>query len=154
MSAVQITYQIQLAEGQTIAFEIGADTEDGAEKLRDTLDLVGKAAERRKAIHDLPFHQARLMTNRERITNLRRDRARADSNLNAHVVQLSKNRNKTVPPLQTDVNAVAQWDKQIADTEAAIKGDEIRIPYLQAIIDGREPPDLFPEAPEFRAAAE
>lgn len=154
MSEMRVTYQIQIAEGQTLAYEIGADTNDGPEELRKVLDLVGDAAERRKAMHDLPFHKARLLSNRERIGNLRKDRAKAEANLNAHVSQISAGRRKEAVPLQTDVNAVAQWDKQIADAEALIKADELRIPYMEAIIAGREPPELFPETREFLAAAE
>ena len=154
MSEMRVTYQIQIAEGQTLAYEIGANTDDGPEELRKVLDLVGDAAERRKAMHDLPFHKARLLSNRERIGNLRKSRAQAESDANAHIAVLGQNRHKKVPMPQTDVNAIAQWDKQIADAEALIKADELRIPYMEAIIAGREPPELFPETREFLAAAE
>jgi len=145
MSELRITYQLQLSEGQTIAYEIGEDTEIDRVQLDMLLDKVGGAADRRKAIFDLPFHKARLFANRELLRSQQRERAKADATMQARVVQMTANRRSQVPPAQQDINTVAQFDNRILELQKTIQADELRIPYLEAIIEGRKPPELFPE---------
>jgi Zn finger protein HypA/HybF involved in hydrogenase expression len=145
MAMMQITYQITIGEGQTIAFEIGEDTEVGTDGLNKTLDLVAQATARQKAKHDLPFQEKQLIQCRESLVATRKKRAQAAATLDAHVAQLSSTRRNNVQPLQSDVNAVSEFDKTITNLEAAIKANELLIPYLKAIIAGETPPSLFPE---------
>jgi hypothetical protein len=168
MSELRITYQIQLGEGQAIAYEIGEDASIPRKDLDELLDRIGSAADRRKAVFDLPFHQARLMSNLELLEKLRRELdndnkrlSNAEIQKQANVVIGSRNRNREVPASPADVNAVAQYaqavtnrENEILQVENTIKSDEIRIPYLQAIIAGDPPPDLFPEIKPHLMAAE
>jgi|SRR6185436_1526707 len=148
MAMMQITYQITIGEGRTLAFEIGEDTEIGRDGLDATLDLVAKAVDRQKAVYDLPFQEKQLQQCREALIVARRRRADADAALNAHVTQLSATRRNNVQPLQSDVNAVAEFDKTILNLEAAIKANELLIPHLRAVIAGEDPPSLTPEVAE------
>ncbi len=145
MSELRITYQIQLMEGQTIAFEIGEDTDIGPAGLKDILALVSGAAAVERAKVDLPMHKARLFSNREQLHRERRRLADAEARMQANVVTMSRGRNNPVSATPQDVNTVAQFNQAITNLEATIRNDELRIPYLEAIIDGRDPPELFPE---------
>ena len=154
MSELRITYQIQLGEGQAIAYEIGEDAAIPRSDLDELLDRIGSAAERRKAIFDLPFHQARLMSNLELLEKQKRALAEAEARQQANIVLMSRNRNREAPPAPADVNAVVQHQKAVMETEATIQSDRLRIPYLQAIIAGAPVPDLFPEIKPHLMAAE
>lgn len=149
---MRITYQITLAEGQVIAYEIGEDTEIDRKRLDEVLDLVGGAAERRKAIFDLPLHKTRLLKNREQLERERKGRANAEASMHARVVQMTGTRRNQVPPAPMDVNAVSQFDNRISALEATIREDELRIPYLEAVAEGREPPELRTELDRDRPA--
>ncbi len=146
MAMMQITYQITIGEGRTLAFEIGEDTDIGSEKLNQTLDLVSQATARQKAEYDLPFQEQQLIQCRETLVATRKKRAQAAATLEAHVTQMSLKRSSNVQPLQSDVNAVAEFDKTITNLEAAIKANELLIPRLKAIIAGETPPSLLTEA--------
>ena len=154
MSELRITYQIQLGEGQAIAYEIGEDSAIARSDLDELLDRIGSAAERRKAVFDLPFHQARLMSNLELLEKQKRALAEAEARQQANVVVMSRNRNREAAPAPGDVNAVLQHQNAVMQTENTIRSDEIRIPYLQAVIAGEPPPDLFPEVKRHLMAAE
>lgn len=154
MSELRITYQIQLGEGQAIAYEIGEDAAIPRSDLDELLDRIGSAAERRKAIFDLPLHQARLMSNLELLEKQKRALAEAEARQQANVVVMSRNRNREAQPAPADVNAVVQHQKAVMETEATIQSDRLRIPYLQAIIAGTALPDLFPEIKPHLMAAE
>jgi hypothetical protein len=43
------------------------------------------------------------------------------------------------------MTAIGQIANRISETEKTIANDYLRIPYLGALIEGRPPPDLFPE---------
>jgi Zn finger protein HypA/HybF involved in hydrogenase expression len=146
MAMMQITYQITIGEGRTLAFEIGEDTDIGPEALNKTLDLVAQATARQKAEYDLPFQEQQLIQCRETLEATRKRRAQAAATLDAHVAQLSATRRSNVQPLQSDVNAVAEFDKTITNLEAAIKANELLIPRLKAIIAGQPLPSLLDEA--------
>jgi len=154
MSELRITYQIQLGEGQAIAYEIGENTSIPRKDLDELLDRIGSAAERRKAVFDLPFHQARLLSNLELLEKQKRALALAEIQKQANIVTMSRNRNKEAPAAPADINAVMQHQNSVMQTEATIRSDEIRIPYLQALIAGEPPPDLFPEIRPHLMAAE
>ncbi len=142
---LKIAYQIQIGEGQALAYEAAIDSAATRPELDDLLDRLGSAAERRKAIHDLPFHRARLAQNLELLPKLRQDLAKAQARGAAVVAQKSANRRQEVPMLPQDQNAISQLEQRLLETEKTIQNDRLRIPHLQAIIAGREPPDMFPE---------
>jgi hypothetical protein len=52
---------------------------------------------------------------------------------------------REVPMAQAALTQITQLSNALAETEAIINHDRLRIPYLEAVIDGRPPPDLFPE---------
>lgn len=142
---MRITYQIQIGEGQTVAFEIGEDTEVGLDGLKRVLALASDATAVERAKFELPFHKARLFANRELLKSQLRERAKADAQMQARVVQMTGTRRNQVPPAQQDVNTVAQFDNRILELQKTIRSDELRIPYLEAVIAGEKPPELFPE---------
>lgn len=145
MSEMRITYQIALGEGETIAYEVGEDTGIDRAGLDQVLDLIGGAAARRKAMFELPFHEARLFKNRQLLVSQRHERAKADAQADARVALRSQGRRSQVERMPQDINTVAQFDGRILEIEKTIKSDEMRIPYLKAIIAGETPPPLFPE---------
>jgi hypothetical protein len=54
-----------------------------------------------------------------------------------------------------DVNALAQFDQRIMEINGQIEGARAAIPYLEAVIAGEEPPELYPDAAnDQREAAE
>ncbi len=146
MAEMRITVQRAITEGFSFAYEIGEGTDIGEAGLNQALDLVTKATTRQKAIFDLPLQEQQLFQCREALPILRKKRAEAVAMLEAHVTRMSANRRGETPPPQSDVNAVAAWDKEIIKVEDAIRGNELLIPHLKAIIAGETPPSLLTEA--------
>jgi hypothetical protein len=154
VGAMAVTYQITIGDGRTMAFETAVDATVAREDLDGLLDTMGGAAERRQAIFELPLVKANLFANRELLADQEKGRANAIANLQAHVEIRSRGSRPQAQPVPSDVNAVAQFDDRIAKIKAQIKTAELRIPYLEALIDRRDPPDLFPELADRREAAE
>jgi hypothetical protein len=142
---LKIAYQIQIGEGQAIAYEAAVDSTLGRRDLDELLDRIGGAAERRKAMYDLPFHKARLAQNLELLPRLQRELAEAQAKAAAAQVQKRGERVREVPMTPQDMTAIGQIANRISETEKTIANDYLRIPYLGALIEGRPPPDLFPE---------
>lgn len=142
---LKIAYQMQVAEGRMIAYEAAVDSTTGKDDLNELLDRIGDAAERQKAKHDLPFHQARLAQNKEALPKLRKERAEAFALAAAEQQRRQGNRSKIVEIGPNHQQTLKQYDDRIIETEKTIRNDELRIPYLRAIIAGEELPDLFPE---------
>lgn len=152
---LKIAYQFQIGEGRMLAYEAAADSTVHTDDLNKLLDTMRDAGERQKAFHDLPFHQARLAQNRELLPKRKRELQEVVSQAHARVAARSSTRRGDVPVRPEDNNAIMQHETRVAELEATIRSDELRVPYLQAIIAGREPPDLFPELGEdARMAAE
>jgi len=156
---LRIVYKIQIGEGQSIDYEAGVDSTMDASDLNELLDRIGGAAERRKAIHDLPFHKARLAQNLDMLPRVQRELAEAQAKsaavraqATAKQTQVRGERVREVPmspqavtAIEQSLTAISQIAERIEGIEKTIANDQLRIPYLEALIDGRPPPDLFPE---------
>lgn len=126
--------------GRALSYEAAVDSTIGQEDLNDMLDTMRVAAERQKAIHDLPFHKMRLVQNRAKLPAREKELALMTAN-----AQAKANRNATNRRTQLDVNPadqqnIAKLESALADLVATIAADEGEIPRLEAIIAGREPP--------------
>jgi hypothetical protein len=150
---MKVTYQIQLGDGQGIAYEIGVDSTIDRLALDELFDRIGGAAARRKAIFDLPLTQLSLNGAKQMLAQQHKERAKAVATQEMHVLRMSENRRNQAQATQVDVMAVAQFDQRIMQLERQIVQDERMVAYLQAIIAGKEPPELFPVT-DIRLAAE
>jgi hypothetical protein len=150
---MKVTYQVALGDGQAIAYEAGVDMTIHRKDLDELLDRIGGAAARRKAIFDLPLTQLSLNGARQMLAQQRKERAKAVATQEAHIQRMSANRRNPAQATQVDVMAVAQFDQRIMQLERQIVQDERMVEYLQAIIAGEDPPELFP-ATDIRMAAE
>lgn len=150
---MRVTYQVQIGDGQAIAYEVGVDATTSREDLDELFDRVGGAAARRKAVFDLPLTQLSLNGAKQMLEQQRKERAKAIATQELHVIKMSENRRNSAQATQVDVMAVAQFDQRIMQLERQIVQDERMVEYLQAIVDRRTPPELFP-ADDIRLAAE
>lgn len=144
---LKIAYHIQIGEGQQIAYEAAVDSTVDQQDLNELLDRLGTAAERRKAIHDLPYAKLRLRQNREKLAKAEKALHEAISKQEAHVQQLVQTRRNAnaAQPLPTDINAVTQAQSTLQGIIDTIRFDELEIPRLEAIIAGRPPPEEPPD---------
>lgn len=152
ISGMKIAYQVPVGEGSVIAYEAAVDTTIDTADLNELLDRIGNAAERRRAIYELPMVKAGLYANRQLLTSQREERAKVFATAQAKLQAMQQGRRNVVPMAMPDVNAIAQFDNRILDLQRQIKAAELRIPYLEAVIAGEEPPELFPEAAPAAAA--
>lgn len=150
---MRVTYQVQIGDGQAIAYEIGMDATSSRADLDELFDRVGGAAARRKAVFDLPLTRLSLHGARQMLESQRKERAKAVATQEMHVLRMSENRRSQAQATQVDVMAVAQFDQRIMQLERQIVQDERMVLYLEAIVAGEEPPELFP-ANDIRLAAE
>ena len=146
-AGIGITYQFTLDGAQTLAFEIAAASTMPRADLDEILDRIGGAAERRQAILEMPICKMNLLTNLRMLENQREGRAKAVAEAKARAEVRSINRRNPVQMAQGDENAIAEFDKRIMQIEGSIKTGRMRIPYLEALIERRPPPDLFPDVP-------
>ncbi len=143
---MRIVYQQPIGpDGRGISFEVAEDATISKEDLNEMLDRVSGAARRLSAIEELPLIKGKLLTDRELLKDEERRLREAGARLESHVTLLSVNRRKEAMPPESDTRAIAQLDQAVSDRRSAIRNSELRIPYLQALIDGRTPPELFPE---------
>lgn len=148
IAGMKVTYQIQIGDGRGIAFEAAVEVGYPREMLNELLDRIGGAAERRQALYELPMVKAGLHANKELLKSQREERAKTHALVMAKLQHIKerdpRGRDREMPA--PDANAVAQFDGRILDLQRQIKNAELRIPYLEAIIAGEDPPELFPEA--------
>lgn len=143
-----------------LAYEAAADQTLSREDLDEMLDRLGGAAERQRAIRDLPMARNRLAKNLASLPATRARLAQAQAQAEAHIAQASANRRNAVPPFATDVNAVKGAADMVMVLEQTIETDRLAIAYYEAVIARRDPPDPARDAPEpepdilFQAAAE
>lgn len=138
---VEITYQATLIDGKQLAFVLAEDATISREDLDELLDRYVGASRRQQAIEELPLVRANLSSNRKLLLLQRRERAKAEGGSHARMALVGSARRNPRPMPVGDENAVAQFDARIAQIETQIKHAELRIPYLEALIDRREPPD-------------
>jgi hypothetical protein len=144
---LKIAYQIQIGDGGTplIAYEAAVDSTIDTHDLNELLDRISSAAARQKAIHDLPLSKLRLVQNLDKREKISRDLALASKTAAEEAQKRRGERVREVPMAQAALTQITQLSNALAETEAIINHDRLRIPYLEAVIDGRPPPDLFPE---------
>ena len=150
---LKVAFQIQLADGVVLAYEAAADQTLAREDLDELLDRLGGAAERQRAIRELPLSKQRLSKNLKLLPKRQADVAKAKADAAAHITIMSANRRvkREDMPL-TDVQAVKGAVDALNILEQTIELDRLAIAYYEAIIAGREPPD--PAAEESEAATE
>jgi hypothetical protein len=151
---MRVTYQVQIGDGQTIAYEVGVDATIAREDLDELFDRVGGAAARRKAVFDLPLTELSLAGAKAMLVQQRKAHAAAVATQEAHIQRMSENRRNQAQATQVDVMAVAQFDQRIMQLERQIVQDTRMVEYLKAIIAGETPPELFPAANDMAMAAE
>lgn len=153
--AMKIVFQRPLSpvDGHGISFEFFEDVTLERAYLDELLDKMSGASERLMLIDELPRLKQLRLVKIEMLKEQRKARAEAQARIEAHVFKFSHDRQgnprrQAAEPPPADMNAIAQYDKRIADLTQELKTIEHRIPYAEAVIAGRTPPDEFPELQE------
>jgi hypothetical protein len=149
---MQIEFQGPIGpDGLGVGFRIAVDATIGLEDLNIQLDIVAKATRRQRAMEQLPLEKQRLSANLKLLKTAEIDRARHKAQMSGRVIQ----RRGGSVEMPQDVNALAQFDQRIMEINGQIEGARAAIPYLEAVIAGEEPPELYPDAAnDQREAAE
>ena len=155
VSGLGITYQATLIDGKTLAFETAIDNTTDREDLDGVLDTFIGAAKRQQAIEELPLVKQSLSTNLQTLRDQERARAEAVAGSQARISVVNSGRRTPREIPEGDKAAVMQFDQRISQIKAAVAAARARIPYLEAVIARREPPELFPVAqPDVGEAAD
>ena len=150
---MRVTFQGPLSpDGLGIAFEAAVDSTTSRADLDELLDRIGGARRRQAAIEELPIVQQSLHANRELLKTARREKAAHEARMGGRIATLSGKRRSEVMPNMQDQNALAQHDNRILQIEEQIERAKARIPYLEALRDGKEPPDPWPVVNDRMAA--
>jgi len=149
---MQIEFQGPIGpDGLGVGFRIAADATISLEDLNIQLDVVAKATRRQRAMEQLPLEKQRLSANLKLLKTAEIDRARHKAQMSGRVIQ----RRGGAVEMPQDVNALAQFDQRVMEINGQIEGARAAIPYLEAVIAGKEPPELYPDAAnDQREAAE
>ncbi len=148
---MQIEFQGPIGpDGLGVGFRIAADATISLDELNERLDTVAGALRRQRAMEQLPLEKQRLSANLKLLKTAEIDRARHKAQMSGRVIQ----RRGGAVEMPQDVNALAQFDQRIMEINGQIEGARAAIPYLEAVIAGREPPELYPVANDQREAAE
>jgi len=146
---LKVAFHIQLTDGAVLDYEAAVDQTLCREDLDELLDRLGGAAERQRAIRELPLCRNRLAKNLRLLPNRRADVAKAKADATAHITIMNANRrNQRDEMPMTDVQAVKGAVDALNITEQTIELDKLMIAYYEAIIDRRDPPDPAAEEPE------
>ena len=152
---MKITFQGPLSpDGLGVAFEVAVDSTIHQADLDDLLDRIAGARRRQAAIEELPIVRQNLHAKRELLKTARHDKAVHEAAMTARHEQLAPRRRNEVMPNIQDQNALSQHVKTVIQIEEQIELMKARIPYLEALRDGKEPPDPLPAANDARMAAE
>ncbi len=151
---MRVTFQGPISpDGVGMAFEMVADSTIHPDDLNKSLDMMFDARRRLAAREELPIVKQSLHANTLLLKTAELDRARHKAQMTGRVEKIAPRRRDQVEPNPQDVNALSQHDQRILQIAGQIEGARARIPYLEAIIEGREPPELFPEAANDTAMA-
>lgn len=146
---MQVTFQSPLSpDGKGINFVLACDALINPKALDERLDVIAAAARRQAAFEELPIVKQSLYANRRLLETARKERAKQAAALHHKLELVQAGRRGQADPTKhapQDVNALAQHDNRILQIEGQIEGASARLPYLQAIIEGRDPPELFPD---------
>jgi hypothetical protein len=138
-----IRYEIPIdSTGQKITYDIGMDATCDRRDLDELFDRIGAAAARRKAIFDLPIQELSLAGAKAMLPIQIKEREKAVATQELHVLRMSEHRRGKVEPLQSDVNAVVNFDGNIMQLRRRILQEEKQVAYLKAIIAGADPNTL------------
>ena len=135
---MMIVFQQPLSpeQGHGISFQLHEDVTIGEEDLNELLDRVTRATRRQAYIEELPRLRQLLAMKRQAFAEQKKERARAEANMQSNVVRLSQKKRNPAQPTIQDQNAVAQFDARIAALQQEIGLAERRVPYLEAYIRG------------------
>ncbi len=148
---MQIEFQGPIGpDGLGVGFRIAADATISLDELNERLDTVAGALRRQRAMEQLPLEKQRLSANLKLLRTAEIDRARHKAQMSGRTIQ----RRGGSVEMPQDVNSLAQFDQRIMEINGQIEGARAAIPYLEAVIAGREPPELYPVANDQREAAE
>ncbi len=142
VAGLGLTYQGTLLDGQTLAFETTVDATMDRKDLDDCLDAWIGACDRQQAKKELPLVKAGLYANKATLRDQERAKAKLAAEIDAR--QVIERRNKRPTP-EGATAGLQQFDQRIQQLKAAIATSSARIPYLEAIIARKEPPELFPQ---------
>ena len=153
---MKIVFQGPLGpDGLGVSFEIAEARDISREDLDELLDRVSGARRRQQAMEQLPLEKQRLSANLKLLKTAEVDRARHKAQMQGRMDRIGARRRGEIEPAPQDVNALSQHDGRILEINGQIEGARAAIPYLEAIIAGREPPELYPEtANDTQMAAE
>jgi hypothetical protein len=153
---MQIEFQGPIGpDGLGVGFRIAVDATIGLEDLNIQLDIVAKATRRQRAMEQLPLEKQRLSANLNLLKTTERERARHLAGMTARTQKLQANRRNPVEPMAQDTQGLIGHDNEIRRINGHIEGARAAIPYLEAVIAGEEPPELYPDAAnDQREAAE
>ena len=152
---MKIKYSAPLSpDGDGIEYEMAVDSTIHRDDLDELLDKVGGAHQRQAAKRELPLLRQNLHGNRNLLRSARNEKARHEAGMNARASALGGTRRREVQPNPQDANALSQHDQRIIKIEEEIKRAEQRIPYLEAIVAGKDPPDPFAAANDTAQAAD
>ncbi len=135
-------------DGKGMEWTVAVDRTESTEDLNEMLDRITAAHRRQAAIEELPIVKESLYKNRRLLTEAQRERARAEAQAAARI---PPNRRNPQPASPQDESRVLQYDQRILQIQEQILLADARIPYLEAIVAGKEPPEALPE---LREAAE
>ena len=139
-------------DGTGIEFDTAVDATISGPDLDELLDRIGKARRRQAAIEELPMEQQALQRNIGLLAVARAEKAAHVQRTEGKIEIIGARRRNPVQPSLQDQNALTQHDSRIMQIEEQIARSKARIPYLEALIAGREPPDQFPAANDKMAA--
>lgn len=139
-----ITYQATIIDGKTLAFETAVDQTMDRKELDEFMDTFIGAAKRQQAIEELPLVKQSLHANKATLAAQIRARAEIIAGAQARMGKANENRRVAREMSDGDKGSIAQFDQRISQLKTAIAAAEARVPYLEAIIDRRDPPEMFP----------
>ncbi len=139
---MRITLQFPISpDGKTIAWEIVEDQTASAEDLDEVTERAWSVTRRLSALEELPIIKASLYKCRKLLVTARKERAMAIAQQEA---AHSGPRRNPRPANPQDQQRLMQYDTRVLQIEEQIIVDEARIPYLEAIIARKDPPEPLP----------
>ncbi len=148
---MQITFQSPLSpDGKGLNFVIACESTIASGDLDQRLDLIAAAVRRQQAVEELPIVKQSLSANLKLLKTAKKEQATAVARHEAKAATRNKGLRNQVELPASDL---VQHDNRILQIEGQIAGAQTRIPYLEALIEGREPPELFPVSAKDQAEA-
>lgn len=142
-------------DGLGVSFDVAVDATIDRPELDLLLDTVAGARRRQAAVEELPLVRQNLRAKTEQLKTARREKADHEARMAAREAALSNRRRVPVPANMQDQTNLQQHVNTILQIEEQIELCKVRIPYLEAIIAGDDPPDpLAAAAANDRMAAE